>query len=970
MNMGLQGYNTTISSLSIYGDAALDAAALLHAWAGTGTAADPYIIEGYEFSVTSGNIIYLSVTKSTLFRNNYFRSTWSGSTGISATGNGDTMIAYNNTFENVSNQFSNYKTLKFYNNTMINTRVISSASNFQAKENVEFYNNTMQNFYYGFTIATNSITNANVSIYNNTFSNIGYNNVYTYSVSISVPTVANGLIANNTIKNNEKTRAGIKLNQVSVNTIIKDNKFENSSSFDLSTIFSGYFKLSNFAGNTIDGDPIQFYENVAGSISIPANTAQLIISDADSLDVDASGITNLRGVNLLNVSNSQFKNLVITNEFMGISITGANSKNVTIRDSSFSNLVYANKIHHYGGNISPATISLSNNTYTNITEVFTTSYDLYYTVITNNTIENVDNFIDFKSTSAGYYTTISNNTLTNVTNFNIGNFATTYSTFANNTLTNTSSIKVTGINNKFDNNEFHNGGGIDILDNVIYASRVASFTNNFVDNKQILYYADVSNLVITDAHQVYIVAGNNNTISGLNITNTYMGMYIGSTNSSIKNNYFANVNYAIKIRGTGSKIINNTINFANFYIIDYFPTGARGIDGITVSDIEIVNNTLINIRGYGILMQNANNIYITGNNLTSDNFDHFDLSHVGIQGSGNNITITNNLVTNYKNGIALYSSTNSSITFNNVTSILVGMYGIFTNTITNTNIMYNYIKNIAGYYTFYINGGTGSVVSFNDFLLKAVYMASSQTAHTLINNYYSLHTNIDANADGFADTGYTVTGGMIDTQPLATPIFADYPNPAIVLTPTDLMFEEGMTGNTASWTAIDVNPSTYSYTINGGTSINGGSWSSGAAVNINFDGLPVGVHTIVITFVDTDGNSAADTLLINVSPDITQPIVTSAPADTSYELGSTSNSYSWTATDLLPGTHSYTVNGGSAIDLGVWTSGQPNNINFDGLSVGTYTIVVTFYDTTGNQVSDTFVLTVVDTTNPVITTNP
>lgn len=190
-----------------------------------------------------------------------------------------------------------------------------------------------------------------------------------------------------------------------------------------------------------------------------------------------------------------------------------------------------------------------------------------------------------------------------------------------------------------------------------------------------------------------------------------------------------------------------------------------------------------------------------------------------------------------------------------------------------------------------------------------------------------------------------------------------------ITSPTDIPYELGSTGNTISWIGTDLDPRTYSYTVNAGTPSSSVAWTSGTPVLINVDGHPVGIYTYVITFTDRNGNSDSDTVIVTVM-DTTPPVVSRLPADVSYQLGTTGHTISWTATDLDPGTYAYNVNGGILTSPHAWTSGTPVVIKVEGLTIGPYIYVITFTDASDNNASDTVIVTVTeDTTNLKPTTN-
>jgi len=133
------------------------------------------------------------------------------------------------------------------------------------------------------------------------------------------------------------------------------------------------------------------------------------------------------------------------------------------------------------------------------------------------------------------------------------------------------------------------------------------------------------------------------------------------------------------------------------------------------------------------------------------------------------------------------------------------------------------------------------------------------------------------------------------------------------------------------------------------------------------DGLGIGSYTYIIIFMDIFGNFSSDTVLITIQ-DTTVPIITNYPDDVILELGYSGENISWTGTDSNPGTYTI-LNGSSEIIAGPvpWSSGVV--VTFDipeGLGIGSYTYTINFTDIFGNFNTDTVLITVQDTTAPVV----
>jgi len=198
-------------------------------------------------------------------------------------------------------------------------------------------------------------------------------------------------------------------------------------------------------------------------------------------------------------------------------------------------------------------------------------------------------------------------------------------------------------------------------------------------------------------------------------------------------------------------------------------------------------------------------------------------------------------------------------------------------------------------------------------------------------------------------------------------------NPVITDSPSDFTVEAGYTEQSLSWTATDINPSTYNITLEGIGIVAGPTvWTSGIAIMYDIpDGFAVGDYVYTVNFTDSEGNYVTDSVTFTVE-DTTNPVITNSPSDFTVEAGYTGQSLSWTATDINPSTYNITLEGiGIVAGPTVWTSGIAITYNIpDGFAVGIYVYTVNFTDTEGNYVIDSVTFTVEDTTNPVITDAP
>jgi hypothetical protein len=172
--------------------------------------------------------------------------------------------------------------------------------------------------------------------------------------------------------------------------------------------------------------------------------------------------------------------------------------------------------------------------------------------------------------------------------------------------------------------------------------------------------------------------------------------------------------------------------------------------------------------------------------------------------------------------------------------------------------------------------------------------------------------------------------------------------------PLDINYELGSRGHSIVWSVADLYPGSYNISQDG-IPIEIDVWTSGS-IELDIDGLDLGVYDFTILIVDTSGNAAFDSVTVTVV-DTTSPFI-DHPTDIEVDIQAASIQITWRPTDLLPFNYEIYQNGTLATS-GTWASGE--NLTYslpDDLSIGTYNFTVVVWDTSGNYNSDTVIVTI------------
>ncbi|MFW9994400.1 MAG: NosD domain-containing protein [Candidatus Odinarchaeota archaeon] len=787
------------------------------------------------------------------------------------------------------------------NGQIINTTVTNNRNGFylsSSSNNILTGNNATYNLDHGFYLSSSS----NNTLAGNNATENEYSGFYLYSSS------NNSLVGNTGTGNYEE--ASFILDNSSNNTLIGNNATEN--------VFSG-FRLYSSNNNTLTG-----------------NTA--------------SGNVHSNGFELESSSNNTLTgNMASGNGLFGFYL--ASSSNNTLTDNT------ANNNHGESGGFY---LSFSNNNILIRNTATGNDYRGFYLKSSSNNTLLENNASEYGDIGFWLASSSNNNTLVgNSASDGIGGYRLASS--SNNTL----------ISNSANGNSGEEQGGF----------RLESSSNN---------NTLVGNTAFDNDFGFYLSSSNNNTLAGNNATgNEYSGFHLSSSSNNTFTGNSANGNpwggFYLQSSNTYNILVgNNATDNGEGFVLETSNsyntlTGNTASGSSTGTGFFLDSSNNYNRLTGNTATGNEDGFYLEGssnNNLTgntaSGNTDGFILR----SSSNNNTLAGNNATGNVENNFFLYMSGDNSLTGNAATGSVLG-FGFLLLDSHGNNLTWNNVYNNTGhgirveessgnlvYFNFLIDNNGGGVQGYDNSLLN------SWTNGTH-GNYWSDYTGTDA-GNGIGDTNYTLDGEITtppanDTRPLVFGLLVNISS--LQLTgPGDLTFEAGSTGTcTITWLPVtNLLPVTYELYVNNGLEDTGG-WTSETAIKVDVDlaGLALGTdynYTLLVS--DYSGKTVMNTVWVTVK-DTTGPMIT-ALEDFTVEAGPTAGTLSFTATDLFPANYTLYLDG-SVNKSGDWTSGTPLTVALDSLPPGVHEFTLTVQDTSGNEATRTVLVTVEDTTDPVIT---
>jgi parallel beta-helix repeat protein len=837
---------------------------------GTGEAADPFVLTGWEISTENSHGIRISgTTKHFIISNCKFTGQiggYSGYHGIYL----ENVPAGTARIENVT---TNNCDFGIYVDNSDNVMII----NHIGKDNLN----------YGIFVDQS----VNTSIFNCTYIK---NSIGVYIYSASHCTVMNSSFVNN--------YNGLQMGYHSDDSIIINNTFQgNGIVFEFSSEDEA---LSNtIENNTVNGLPFEYIENATYKTIVNPH-GQLVLINCTNVTVKNQNCSFVStGISVLYSENcTLINNTVINNRDRGISILQADNSTI------MNNTCMWNEDYGIYAELSDFSIIKNNTINDNFIGILVSSTSS--ATIFRNQINDNDNYglrISYSSS-----TTVVNNTIMNNGFLGLNIWSSSSSIISNNTFQN---------------------DGVHIGEDTVEAYLSYVLEQNTVNGLPLGYFENLTETEITNPYGQLllincskVIIKNQNCSSGggimlrycpesqvINNTcshNEQYGIDLDHSDSAlIANNTCRENARAIRLLRSGNTtIFNNTALFSEEPGISLFESGHATISNNTISN----NNGGIYLSNSGFTMVIHNRIMYNGESGMEIDFSNY-------------CTIIWNLfMKNYYYGVKLINSYHPSNPATDNNSIHHNTFKDNDEAFGHTypqasdngdyNLWYdpetlegNYWSDYSGSGGYNLDGSTGSIDLY-PLNLPPVPIPNTSPYFTNVPNdvtftrgtgqvtwyatdpdnnpaSYIVYSNGDVYQEdewasevaitvelgAFVEGVYNLTIVVWDTYSLSASdtvlITINPPPPEApqVSHPSDITYVEGTTGHEIAWDLMDPdnNPTTYVIYRNG-AQIGGDSWISGNTIKINVDGLTEGSYNYTIIAFDEDSLFAQDSVKVTV----------------------------------------------------------------------------------------------------------
>lgn len=423
------------------------------------------------------------------------------------------------------------------------------------------------------------------------------------------------------------------------------------------------------------------------------------------------------------------------------------------------------------------------------------------------------------------------------------------------------------------------------------------------------------NCVVHDSeyHGLDLYDCSNISIINTTIRDVYRFIYQQSTYATLLDQCWFNNSVGTLLNGDSTVVTNCTFSysgntmFSGSHIVfrDNFcyELSSGMFESSHDTNYTVSGNTFISCA-YGISLSSADNIVITNNTFYRNSIGIF------FQNDPRSCTVANNTI--YRNGYSIVLSTfGSSGTGgpNNISHNIIGWNN-------------NNAKNTAGYISNWDDGISGN--SWSRYSGTGVHIIDGGQGD--VDNYPSQ---------------------LVDTQPPVIESSGNYE------------FIEGTTGNYVRWNITDDFP--YLYTIQIDDTVETRTLIDDHVI-LDFDSFAFGTYSLTITVMDGRGNTANDSVVVNVI-DATTPTIY-GPDDFIIVEGTTGNQIIWETHDTNPKSYTILVDD-EVVESSLWSSSEII-YSLDSLSRRLYNFTLVIEDIAGRINKDTVFVTVSDETAPVI----
>ncbi|MHA2274653.1 MAG: NosD domain-containing protein [Candidatus Kariarchaeaceae archaeon] len=482
------------------------------------------------------------------------------------------------------------------------------------------------------------------------------------------------------------------------------------------------------------------------------------------------------------------------------------------------------------------------------------------------------------------------------------------------------------------NNFTNNNGGIRFTS---FPTNFSIYENLFIDNEYGIWGAIGStwvynNTFIGNDYGIHPISSNKGLFENNTLIDNNYGIFVSSSdNGTFMNNTLINNNYAFRISsGENNTLVDNNI-ISNTYGV-YFVS-------LSYNNTFYGNNFLHNsIQGTG---------GDASNKADNGSFGNFWLDYMSTavdsnsDGIGDSSYTFSSVVDNYP--LMIWNNENLPLEIvnkNNDVSYNEGDPAF--------NLTWRAIDESPSKYVIYENGSNiknGSWTSFETVYVTLSGLMLGNYNYTIVFN----DTDNNFKTDTVIVTVYDITPPSINGSVSYT-------------------YMEETIGHEISWNVTDNHPDKY-YVLKDSVNIQNSTWIANSAITVDVTGLLKNNYTYTLYVNDTSNNINSFSTSVSVF-DGTPPDISDYGNQT-IEGGDSNETVDWNATDNYPAYYQL-YRDGVLIATNTWTSNINISAIIDSSTLGLYNYSIIVFDESGNNMTNTIFINIVDTTSPVILTKP